>query len=97
MRVRIIKNAPADPMGASIAQFIGQVFTVEYEGVNGVIDVDFGRIGTLAVCKEEYEIIDVVKELDKFIAEFYLTNSVFSQEIKDFILANRRALCKILR
>ena len=98
MRVKIIKNAPEDDKAMSIEQFIGREFITEAERENGIVEVDFGYgYGTMTVYPEEYEVIDVTKELDNFLKSCHGLNGLDKDDLKDFILENRIALCKILR
>jgi len=96
MRVKILKNCPPKPNSFSIEKYAGKIYdATPLNDDNGTIQVDFGFVGTLIVYAGEYEIVDIVKNLDEFInrnCEF----SIASQEIKDFILANRVGLAKLL-
>lgn len=96
MRVRIIANHPDDPKGSSISEYIGKIFDAEQmhgtKNISVCFDID---VGTMTVYPDEYEVVDIVKDLDEFIkrnCEFSIT----SQEIKQFILANRVGLTKLL-
>lgn len=96
MRVRIIKNAPQTSDGLSIERYIGNIYPAVYMSDSKNISVDFGSIGMMIVYEGEYEVIDITRDLNRFVDSCYpYTGDI--QEIKDFILANREALVKILQ
>ena len=102
MKVKIIKNAPNNPMPSGsdigdISKYIGKIFDAKPLIGTSNITVDFGfNHGMMTVYPSEYEFVDMTKELDDFINKYY-SYDTDSQDIRDFILANRTALVKILQ
>lgn len=100
MKIKIIRSYLNDADGAiDISEHIGKIFEVEDEEItfnNGTIGINFGdEYGSIAVYKEEYELVDVQKEVRDFISKYYKWGEGAEETIA-FILENRKALVKIL-
>ena len=100
MKIKIIKNAPNNSNisdTSDISEYIGRIFNAKPLIGTSNVSIDFGfDRGTMTVYPNEYEFVDMTKELEDFINKYY-SYDTDSQDIRDFILGNRTALVKILQ
>jgi len=100
MKIKITANQSPVAGDGDISKFIGGIYeAVPHLSGNRCMTVNFGRTEDMKLYPNEYEIIDIQKEVKEFVYKYYECNrdAVEYANVSNFILKNRIRLLNLLK